>query len=173
MAKLTAAGVEVLYDDRDERPGAKFADMDLIGLPWQLIVGPARRRRGQGRAEAPRHRRAPGAAAGSGPRQADGLSRRCSRPSNGWSRCAICGAQRQEGFISVIAIFSFLGIMLGVAILIIVMSVMNGFRHELLGRILGFNGHLTLQSIAGSAAGLRGADQGHQIACPWSRPPIR
>jgi prolyl-tRNA synthetase len=39
-AKLRAAGVEVLYDDRDERPGAKFADMDLIGLPWQLIIGP-------------------------------------------------------------------------------------------------------------------------------------
>ena len=39
-AKLQAAGVEVLYDDRDERPGAKFADMDLIGLPWQLTVGP-------------------------------------------------------------------------------------------------------------------------------------
>ena len=38
--KLTAAGVEVLYDDRDERPGTKFADMDLIGLPWQLVVGP-------------------------------------------------------------------------------------------------------------------------------------
>jgi prolyl-tRNA synthetase len=30
----------VLYDDRDERPGTKFADMDLIGLPWQLVVGP-------------------------------------------------------------------------------------------------------------------------------------
>ena len=38
--RLTAAKVEVLYDDRDERPGAKFADMDLIGLPWQLIIGP-------------------------------------------------------------------------------------------------------------------------------------
>jgi prolyl-tRNA synthetase len=38
--KLTAAGVEVLYDDRDERPGGKFANMDLIGLPWQVIVGP-------------------------------------------------------------------------------------------------------------------------------------
>ena len=38
--RLVAAGVEVLYDDRDERPGAKFADMDLIGLPWQLVVGP-------------------------------------------------------------------------------------------------------------------------------------
>jgi prolyl-tRNA synthetase len=39
-AKLQNAGVDVLYDDRDERPGAKFADMDLIGLPWQLVVGP-------------------------------------------------------------------------------------------------------------------------------------
>ncbi|MEE8188845.1 MAG: proline--tRNA ligase [Kiloniellales bacterium] len=39
-AKLGGAGVEVLYDDRDERPGAKFNGMDLIGLPWQLIIGP-------------------------------------------------------------------------------------------------------------------------------------
>ena len=39
-AKLWDAGVEVLYDDRDERPGAKFNDMDLIGLPWQLVIGP-------------------------------------------------------------------------------------------------------------------------------------
>ncbi len=38
--RLRQAGIEVLYDDRDERPGAKFADMDLIGLPWQLVVGP-------------------------------------------------------------------------------------------------------------------------------------
>jgi prolyl-tRNA synthetase len=38
--KLRAAGIAVLYDDRDESPGAKFATMDLIGLPWQLIVGP-------------------------------------------------------------------------------------------------------------------------------------
>lgn len=39
-AKLTEMGVEVLYDDRDERPGVKLADMDLIGIPWQLVVGP-------------------------------------------------------------------------------------------------------------------------------------
>ncbi|GGD14345.1 proline--tRNA ligase [Pyruvatibacter mobilis] len=38
--KLTGAGVEVLYDDRDERAGGKFATMDLIGLPWQLVIGP-------------------------------------------------------------------------------------------------------------------------------------
>ena len=37
---LRAAGVETLYDDRDERAGAKFADMDLVGIPWQLTVGP-------------------------------------------------------------------------------------------------------------------------------------
>ena len=59
-------------------------------------------------------------------------------------------ARRKEGFISVIAIFSFLGIMLGVATLIIVMAVMNGFRHEMLGQILGFNGHLTIESSKGS-----------------------
>jgi prolyl-tRNA synthetase len=39
-AKLRGAGVETLYDDRDERAGTKFADMDLVGVPWQLIVGP-------------------------------------------------------------------------------------------------------------------------------------
>jgi prolyl-tRNA synthetase len=39
-AKLQAAGVETLYDDTGERAGAKFAEMDLIGLPWQLILGP-------------------------------------------------------------------------------------------------------------------------------------
>ncbi|WP_420141053.1 proline--tRNA ligase [Sphingomonas sp.] len=39
-AQLQAAGIEVLYDDRDERGGAKFATMDLIGLPWQIVIGP-------------------------------------------------------------------------------------------------------------------------------------
>jgi lipoprotein-releasing system permease protein len=59
-------------------------------------------------------------------------------------------ARRQEGFVSVIAIFSLLGIALGVATLIIVMSVMNGFRADLLGRILGLNGHLGVYAQTGS-----------------------
>ena len=50
-------------------------------------------------------------------------------------------ARRKEGFISVISFFSFLGIMLGVATLIVVMSVFNGFHQELLSKILGFSGH--------------------------------
>jgi len=45
-ARLGAAGVEVLYDDRDERGGAKFATMDLIGVPWQLVIGPKGLERG-------------------------------------------------------------------------------------------------------------------------------
>jgi lipoprotein-releasing system permease protein len=56
-------------------------------------------------------------------------------------------ARRKEGFISVIAGFSFLGIVLGVATLIIVMAVMNGFRKELLDKILGLNGHLLVQPL--------------------------
>jgi len=58
-------------------------------------------------------------------------------------------ARRREGFISVIAGFSLAGIALGVATLIIVMAVMNGFRDELLGRILGLNGHLGVYAGSG------------------------
>src|SRR4029079_1506238 len=59
-------------------------------------------------------------------------------------------ARRQEGFVSVIAIFSLLGIALGVATLIIVMSVMNGFREDLISRILGLNGHLGVYAASGT-----------------------
>ena len=58
-------------------------------------------------------------------------------------------AKRKEGFISVITAFAFTGIALGVATLIIVMSVMNGFRAELLSRILGVNGHIGIMAPAG------------------------
>ena len=58
-------------------------------------------------------------------------------------------AKREESMISLIAILSFLGITLGVAALIVVMAVMNGFREELLGRILGVNGHIIVQNAPG------------------------
>jgi len=58
-------------------------------------------------------------------------------------------ARRKEGFVSVIAWFSLLGIAIGVATLIIVMSVMNGFRAELMNRILGLNGHLNVYARNG------------------------
>jgi len=62
-------------------------------------------------------------------------------------------ARRSEGFISVIAGFSLLGIALGVGTLIVVLSVMNGFRAELLGRILGLNGHVMIQAQGASLTG--------------------
>lgn len=58
-------------------------------------------------------------------------------------------SRREEGFISVIAGFSLLGIALGVATLIVVMSVMNGFRHDLMDKILGFQGHVIVTSYKG------------------------
>ena len=57
-------------------------------------------------------------------------------------------ARRKEGFISVVAGFSFLGIMLGVATLIIVLAVMNGFRNELFDKILGLNGHVVIHPMS-------------------------
>jgi lipoprotein-releasing system permease protein len=66
-------------------------------------------------------------------------------PFSGWERSVAVRyvrAKRKNGGVALISIISFIGIMLAVAVLIIVMSVMNGFRAELLNRILGFNGHL-------------------------------
>ena len=53
--------------------------------------------------------------------------------------------KKNEGFVNIITIFSFIGITLGVAILIIVMSVMNGFRSELINKIVGFNAHIIVK----------------------------
>jgi len=57
--------------------------------------------------------------------------------------------RKKDGFLNVITIFSFIGISLGVAVLIIVMSVMNGFRSDLIKKINGFNSHATIQSYNG------------------------
>ena len=67
--------------------------------------------------------------------------------------------KRKEGFLKVVSIFSFVGIMLGVAILIIVMSVMNGFRTELTNKILGFNPHVTIKPYNSEKIDLKFKDQ--------------
>ena len=78
-------------------------------------------------------------------------------------------ARRKEGFISVIAGFSFLGIMLGVATLIIVMAVMNGFRKELLDKILGLNGHMLVQPLDAPLTDFDAVARAHRRACRASR----
>ena len=54
------------------------------------------------------------------------------------------GARKQEGFISIVALFSLIGIFLGVGVLIVTMAVFNGFHHDLLSRILGVTSHVTV-----------------------------
>ena len=56
-------------------------------------------------------------------------------------------ARKKDGFLNIISIFSFIGIGLGVAVLIVVMSVMNGFRTELVNKIIGFNAHMTVKPM--------------------------
>ncbi|MBR0556003.1 lipoprotein-releasing ABC transporter permease subunit [Ciceribacter sp. L1K23] len=89
-------------------------------------------------------------AEGSGNGEGAAVSGRGSRPFSAFERMVAwryLRARRKEAFISVIAGFSFVGIMLGVGTLIIVMAVMNGFRTELISRILGINGHMIVQPI--------------------------
>ena len=74
-------------------------------------------------------------------------------------------ARRREGFISVISLFSFLGILLGVATLIVVMAVLNGFRAELLDKILGFQGHV---AVSTDREGL----EANQFCGPSAGPPL-
>ena len=153
--------MSVLYDDRDDRAGAKFAAMDLIGLPWQLIVGP----KGLASGEIELKERATGARhsltfesalnrlvhvtrrseEGSGMSKEQGTP--AFSPFEWMVALRYLRARRKEGFISVIAGFSFIGITLGVATLIIVMAVMNGFRQELFNKMLGLNGHVVVHSL--------------------------
>ena len=92
-AGLKAAGLDPLYDDRDERAGAKFATMDLIGLPWRITVGPRGTGRGEGGADLAADRRKRGTRAGGRAGCGVGRSMRAwrdaqrgqkPRPSRGW-----------------------------------------------------------------------------------------
>ena len=67
-------------------------------------------------------------------------------------------ARKKDGFLNIISIFSFIGISLGVAVLIIVMSVMNGFRTELITKIVGFNAHAVVQPGNKSHEYIKGFD---------------
>ncbi len=77
-AELTAKGIDTLYDDRDERPGAKFATADLIGIPWQILVGP----RGLAEGKVEVKRRADG-------RAGTHVARRCRGAADGMNRSSL------------------------------------------------------------------------------------
>ena len=160
--QLRDAGVETLYDDRDERGGVKLGSMDLIGLPWQVIVGP----RGVAAGTVELKRRS------TGEREELSIESALARLT-----CMILNrAERMlarryllpgkgEGFIFLVASISLLAVALGVAALIIVMSVMNGFRAELFDKIVGLNGHAVVQGYDGRLGGWQQiADAGEEDA---------
>ena len=150
-AKLAENETEVMYDDRDERAGVKFSDMDLIAsvATHRRTTWPEENGVVEGMEEPKR----PASATRCLSMRRCRVSRARLPVFSAFERLMAfryLRAKRQEGFISVVAWFSLLGIMLGVATLIIVMSVMNGFRAELLGRILGLNGHLEISAPRGN-----------------------
>jgi lipoprotein-releasing system permease protein len=66
-----------------------------------------------------------------------------------WLAWRYIATRQSEGFVSFIAIFSLIGVALGVATLIVVLSVMGGFREELVGRVIGMNGHVVVNAREG------------------------
>ena len=149
-------------------PAASSRRPTSIGIPWQILVGPKGlaegkvevKRRATGERElsaARRRRRAPDAPRPDRRRWQAGATRPTKpfAPFEWMLAGRYLRTRRREGFVSVIAGFSFLGIMLGVATLIVVLSVMNGFRKELLDKIVGINGHIFIAPIDQPAHRLR------------------
>ena len=143
----------MLHDDRDIRPGGKFADMDLIGIPWQVIVGP----KGVAAGKAEIKNRKTGEREEMPSEQVVAAVRLSAEHGRFMAFAAVerliafryLRARREEGFISVIAGFSLVGITLGVGTLIVVMSVMNGFRVEMLRQMSSISGQLGVQGNRG------------------------
>ena len=77
-------------------------------------------------------------------------------------------ARKNDGFLNIISIFSFIGIGLGVAVLIVVMSVMNGFRAELINKIIGFNAHITVKPYEERISNKKLDDQNLKTISPVS-----
>ena len=143
---LKNKNIDVILDDTDENFSSKMKKFNLIGVPYQILLG----------------------------KKSDGdliEFKETGKDSQSLSLEQIVKVlteqkeknlistlekeiafrylktRKKDGFLNIISIFSFIGISLGVAVLIIVMSVMNGFRTELINKIVGFNSHVTVKSL--------------------------
>ena len=142
--ELNKNNIDAIIDDTDENFSSKIKKMNLIGAPYQIIIG----------------------------KQTDGDLLEFKEVGKDSQKIKLkdiinliteqkakklistlekeitfrfLKARKKDGFLNIISIFSFIGISLGVAVLIIVMSVMNGFRSELINKIVGFNAHITVK----------------------------
>ena len=173
--QLQKAGVDVLYDDTAERPGAKFSTMELIGVPELIVVGPKgvkagvveyRNRKAGATEEMTLDAAIKRCLAATGrPDRMDAAKdqRVIERPFGPFERMLALrylGAKREHGGLAFISIVSVIGITLGVWALILTMSIMNGFRLELISKIIGFEPHVFIDTRGAAAAAGRRDDGG-------------
>ena len=144
--KYKSAGIDILLDDRDERAGVKFSDADLLGIPFVILVGKNYvnnksvtiiNKYLDEEIEIPNNE--------AEQKIKDLIRKNMISFFELWVSYKFLFPKTKEKFFSIITFISFAGIALGVATLIIVMSVMNGFRDELTSKILGVNGHLKIR----------------------------
>ena len=145
MLSLKKNNYDVLLDDRSERPGIKFSDADLIGIPIQIIVGKNFIENKEISVKIRKDLKESTVSSDNIIELFKKIESLMVTFFEIWVSLKYLLPKTKEKFFSIITIFSFVGISLGVATLIIVMSVMNGFRDELTNKILGVNGHLKLQ----------------------------
>ena len=171
--QLQKAGVDVLYDDTAERPGAKFSTMELIGVPELIVVGPKGVKAGvveyrnrkagseRGNDARSRHQSLPCRQEGLSRMEAAKDQRVVERPFGPFERMLAMrylGAKREHGGLAFISVVSVIGITLGVWALILTMSIMNGFRLELISKIVGFEPHVFIDTRGAAAGADRRAD---------------
>ena len=144
-SELLKNNIDAIIDDTDENYSSKIKKMNLIGAPYQIVMG----KKTEGDLLEFKELG----------KETQNLSiDKIIRNYNKTKSIQLIStlekeitlrflkARKKDGFLNVISIFSFIGISLGVAVLIIVMSVMNGFRSELINKIVGFNSHITVKT---------------------------
>ena len=141
--KLKNNNIDYIIDDTEENFSAKLKKFNLIGIPSQIIIG--------NKTEGDNFEYIN---IGEDPKilsldqiiKLINQSKKIDFKTREQNSFTIFKNQKKDGFLNVISTFSFIGISLGVAVLIIVMSVMNGFRSELISKIVGFNSHIIVHS---------------------------
>ena len=139
--ELKKQNIDVLLDDVDENMSNKFKKHDLIGIPYQIIIGSKSEGNNFEFKELNSKTEILSLDKIKSKLKINKLFTKAERLIS----LRNLRPKKKEGFLKIISIFSFLGIMLGVAILIIVMSVMNGFKTDLTNKILGLNPHIVIQ----------------------------
>ena len=142
--ELNKNNIDSIIDDTDENFSSKIKKMNLIGAPYQIIIGK------QSEGDLVEFKEVGGESQKLKLKDIINLiieqkNKKLISTLEKEITLRFLKARKKDGFLNVISIFSFIGISLGVAVLIIVMSVMNGFRSELINKIVGFNAHITVE----------------------------